>query len=78
MVESSGMMETAPTYTIRLCKNGEEFRSLPNVVDDSHPRPTTVGCVIEGKWKVRGVLRHSASELVVDVEPVAGKHSEGA
>jgi hypothetical protein len=61
-------------YTIRLCKNGKEFQSLPNVADVG-PRPTSVGCVIEGKWKVRGVVRHSASELVVDVEPLAGQKS---
>jgi hypothetical protein len=59
------------TYTIRLCKNGKEFQSLPNVADIG-PRPVTVGCIIEGKWKVRGVLRHSACELVIDVEPLAG------
>lgn len=59
------------TYTIRLCRNGKEFQSLTNIADVG-PRPTSVGCVIEGKWKVRGVISHSASEFVVDVEPLAG------
>jgi len=65
------MTTTAPTYTIRLCKNGKEFQMLPKVVDRG-PRPTTVGCTIEGKWKVLSVISHSAKELVVDVEPFAG------
>lgn len=59
------------TYTIWLCNNGDEFQSLPNIADVGQ-RPTRVGCVIEGMWKVRGVIRHSANELVVDVEPAAG------
>lgn len=55
-------------YTIRLCQNGKEFQSLPNVADVG-PRPMSVGRVIDGKWKVLGVISHSAKELVVDVEP---------
>jgi hypothetical protein len=57
------------TYTIRLCKNGEEFKTLPNVADLG-PRPTSIGCVIEGKWKVVGVISHGLTELVMDVEIV--------
>jgi len=59
-------------YTIRLCKDGEEFKVLPNVLDTGDPRPGVVGNVIDGnderRWKVRRVIRHSVSELVLDVD----------
>ena len=76
---SGGLMpdkeKKVPTYTIRLCKNGTEFKALSNVAERG-ARPTTVGGTIEEngeKWEVLGVIRHTASELVVDAEPLAGK-----
>ena len=62
-------MATKQAYVIRLCKNGKGFKALPNVVDVGH-RPTSVGIVIEEKWRVRGVISHSLSELVIDVNEV--------
>lgn len=44
--------KTAITYTIRLCKNGKEIKSIPNWVS---PQPS-VGDPIDGKWKICGVL----------------------
>jgi hypothetical protein len=48
---------------------------LPNVVDDGHPRPSAVGTVIDEKWRVRGVISHSVSDLVVDVDEIAAAGS---
>jgi hypothetical protein len=63
------MEKIAKTYTIGLCKNGQTFQSMPNVVDDG-PRPKA-GDVIDGKWKVLGVLvSSSATEIFVDVVEV--------
>jgi hypothetical protein len=56
------------TYTIHLCKKGKEFKALPNVADIT-PRPLA-GNTIDDKWKVVGVISHSATDLVVDVEAV--------
>jgi hypothetical protein len=62
------------TYTIRLCKNGKEFRVVPNVAaTGSLPTAGTVldvGDNDERKWKVCGVISISATEIVVDVEEV--------
>lgn len=63
-----------PTYTIRLCKNGKEFRVVPNVAAIG-PRPMA-GIVLdlgdndERKWKVCGVISTSETEIVVDVDEV--------
>ncbi len=54
------------TYTIRLCKNGKEFKCMPNVVDDFRPRPTN-GDVIDERWRVVGRIANSVSEIVLDV-----------
>jgi hypothetical protein len=63
-------MNVSPTYTIRLCKEGKEFKCMPNVVDDFRPRPAT-GDVIDEKWKVIGRIANGVSEIVLDVEDVA-------
>jgi len=62
-------MNVSQTYTIRLCKNGKEFKCTPNVVDDFRPRPAK-GDVIDEKWRVLGLIANSASEIVLDVEDV--------
>jgi hypothetical protein len=54
------------TYTLRLCKNGKEFMVMQDVAD--LVRPVVVGETIDGKWRVRGVISHTVSEIVVDVE----------
>lgn len=61
--------KVASTYKIRLCKNGKEFKSIPNVADVLVARPTA-GKVIDDKWKVRRVISNSVSEIVLDVEEV--------
>jgi len=63
-------MNVTPTYTIRLCKNGKEFKCMPNVVDDFGSRPA-VGQIIDEKWMVTGLISNSVSEIVLDVEEVA-------
>lgn len=65
------MNTISETYTIRLCNNGKQFKSIPNVVDDFRPRPKA-GDIIDEKWKVLGVIYSSAKEIVVDVEEAAG------
>jgi hypothetical protein len=63
-------MRVSTTYTIRLCKNGKEFKCMPNVVDDFRPRPAK-GDVIDEKWRVIGRISNAVSEIVLDVEDVA-------
>jgi hypothetical protein len=55
------------TYTVRLCKNGKEFMVMRDVADLVRP---AVGDIIDEKWRVRGVISHNISEIVVDVEAV--------
>jgi len=63
-------MNVSLTFTIRLFKNGKEFRCMTNVVDDFRPRPA-VGDVIDEKWKVLGRIGNSVGEIVLDVKEVA-------
>jgi hypothetical protein len=63
-------MTVSVTYTIRLCKNGREFKCIPNVVDDFRTRRTT-GELIDEKWRVLGRIRNTVTEIVLDVEEVA-------
>jgi hypothetical protein len=56
----------AVTYTVRLCKKGKEFKSIP-MVDDGHAQPTK-GAIIDTDKKVSGVISNKSSEIVVDVE----------
>jgi len=65
-------MPKSATFTIHLCKNGTEFKALPNVVErDGVPRPRA-GEIMdtgEGKWKVIGVRKESSvTDYFVDVE----------
>jgi hypothetical protein len=62
-------MNVSLTYTIRLCKNGKEFKCMPNVVDDFRPRPT-IGDVIDERWRVLGRIGNRVNEIVLDVEEV--------
>jgi len=55
------------TYTIRLCKNSKEFMAIRDVADLVRPKE---GETIDGKWRARGVIGHTVSEIVVDVEAV--------
>jgi hypothetical protein len=68
-------MAVAQTYRIHLCNNGKKVKVLPNVLDDGHPRPSAVGTVIDEKWRVRGVISHGISDLVVDVDEIAAAGS---
>jgi hypothetical protein len=59
------------TYTIRLCKHGEEFEAITNVAEvDCRGRPRA-GEVIDEEWKIVGVISNSPREICVDVEEVA-------
>src|ERR1700722_13285723 len=52
--EEANMPESA-TFTIHLCKNGKEFKLLPNVVErDGVPRPRAGETMDtgEGTWKI--------------------------
>jgi hypothetical protein len=60
------MSTIATTYTVHLCKNGKEFKSIPNCVS---PQPL-LGDTIDDKWKICGVISSGDGELVVDVEEV--------
>jgi hypothetical protein len=63
-------MSVSTTYTIRLFKNGKEFKCMPNVADDFRPRPAK-GDVIDEKWRVIGRISNAVGEIVLDVEDVA-------
>ena len=59
-------------YSIHLCKDGKEFKVLGNVLDNGD-RPMTAGRVIgdndDKKWRIRGAISNSVTDLFVDVEP---------
>lgn len=69
------MPTDVPTYTIRLCENGREFRVVHNVAA-TVPRPMAgnvldLGNDNERKWKVCGVISTSATEIIIDVDEIS-------
>jgi hypothetical protein len=58
------------TYAIGLCKNGHEFKVIPNVANvDFRGRPMKSETIDE-KWRVLGVISNSPNKILVDVEEV--------
>jgi len=55
------------TYTIHLCKHGNEFQKILDFAGLFRP---IVGAVIAGKWKILGVTTSGPREAFVDVEEV--------
>ena len=58
------------TYTIHLCKQGNEFQKILDFAGLFTP---IVGAVIGGKWKILGVTISGPHEAFVDVEEVNHK-----
>ena len=58
------------TYTIHLCKDGNEFQKILDFAGLFRP---IVGAVIAGKWKILGVTTSGPREAFVDVEEVNNK-----
>jgi hypothetical protein len=58
------------TYTIHLCKQGNEFQKILDFAGLFRP---IVGAVIGGKWKILGVTTSGPREAFVDVEEVNNK-----
>jgi hypothetical protein len=66
-------MVQSACYTLHPCRNGREFKTIPNWTEGPQSRVITGGNFFvecEVNFRIRGVISRTASDVFIDVDKV--------